>query len=154
MTLCVTLGPIPASHQYLSIPNLLVNALTSIQPRVPLLADDPLERGHHALPLIPLTRNMHPTLHRNIRIRNTRREQLTQRTHIKRILRRDPPLLLEKVLHLLEHGVLQDGVDDEDEGGGYAGEEAQGSFLADQREEGGECGGRLGGHGAREQRLV
>ena len=97
---------------------------------------------------------MHPALHRDVRVGNTRSEQLAQGAHVKRILGSDPPLLLEEVLHLLEHGVLQDGVYDEHQGWGHAGEQAQGSLLANQREQRGERGGRFGGRGAGQHGLV
>ena len=154
MTLCVTLGPIPVPHQYLTTPNKSLYTLTSVQPSIPLLADNPLKRGAHTVPLIALARDVHAALNCDVRVRDTRSEQLAQRAHVEGIFRCDPPLLLEEVLHLLEDGVLQDGVDHQNQRGSHAGEEAQGPFLADQCEQRGERGGRLGGRGAREHGLV
>ena len=154
MTLCVTLGPIPVFYQHLATPNSSLYALTSVQASVPLLADNPLKRGAHTVPLIPLARDVHAALDRDVRVGDTRSEQLAQRAHVERIFGCDPPLLLEEVLHLLEHGVLQDGVDHQDQRGSHAGEQAQGSLLADQREQRGERGGRLGGRGSGQYGLV
>ena len=128
--------------------------LTSIQATVSFLADDPPEGSQHALPLIVLARNMHPALHRDIRVRDTGREQLTQRTHVKRVLGRNPPLALQHVLHLLKHGVLQDGVDNEDQRRRNTSEQAQRALLADQREQRGKRAGSFGGRRAREDLLV
>ena len=52
--------------------------LTPIQPTVPFLLDNPPKRRQHTLLRPILARNMHPALNRNIRIRNTRRQQLPQ----------------------------------------------------------------------------
>lgn len=119
-----------------------MSRLTSVQATVSLLADDPLERRHHALPLAVLARNVHPALDRDVRVCDAGCEQLAQGTEVESILGRDSALLLEEVLHLLEHGVLQNGVDDEDKRRRDTGEEAQRALLADQGEQGAERRGR------------
>ena len=97
---------------------------------------------------------MHPALDGDIRVRDARGEELAEGAEIEGVGRGDTALLLEHVLQLLEDGVLQDGVDDEDEGGHDAGEEAQRALIADDGEQGGQGGGRSGGLCAREHLLV
>jgi hypothetical protein len=130
------------------------SSLTSVQTTVSLLANDPLERRHHALPLAVSARNMHPALHRDVRVGDAGREQLAQGAEVEGVLGCDPALLLEEVLHLLEHGVLQDGVDDEDKRGRDTSEQTQRALVADQSEQGSECRGRLRRRAARQDLLV
>lgn len=153
MTLWVTLGPIPALINFLDLCR-GADALTSIQATVALLVDDPLERGHHALPLIALASHVHPALDGDVRVRDARGEQLAQGTEVEGVLGCDTPLLLQEVLHLLEHGVLQDGVDDQHQGRSNTGKEAQGTLLANQSKQSSECGGRLDGRRARQDLLI
>jgi hypothetical protein len=111
---------------------------TLIQPLVSLLLDDPADGLSHPLPL-PIARHMHLALNRDVRVRNTRSEQLPQRTEHKRNTRGDLALLLHRVLHLLKQRVLQDGVQDQHERGDDAAEQGLRALLlhqGDQRRDG------------------
>jgi hypothetical protein len=68
---------------------------------------------------------VHPTLDGDVRISQTRGDQLPDRAQPERVGGRDIALTaaLEEVLELLEDGVLKDGVDDEDQRGEDAREE-------------------------------
>lgn len=89
---------------------------------------------------------MHLAFHRNIGVCDRRSEQLADGAEEEGHGGRDVALAagLGHVLHLLEEGVLQDGVDDEDEGGDDAAEQGAGPFLPQQRHERADGGGRLG----------
>ena len=66
---------------------------------------------------------MRPTLDGDIRIRDARRRQLPYGAQEERVSGAYPPprsARLEEVLQLLEDGVLQDGVYDQDQGGEHA----------------------------------
>jgi hypothetical protein len=115
--------------------------LTFIQPRDSLLRDNLIQTLPHAVYRLILRCHMRPTLDRNIRISNARRRQLPDRTQIKRVRRRHAPPLLERVLQLLENGVLKNWIDDEDERGQHASEERSRALVADQRHEGPDRGG-------------
>lgn len=60
---------------------------------------------------------MHPTLDRDIRIRDTRCQELPNSAQNEDISSRDLPPLLQRVLQLLEDRILQNRIYDEDEGG-------------------------------------
>lgn len=66
---------------------------------------------------------MHPALHGDVRVSNTGRQQLTNSAEKESVAGRHPPPLLEDILELLENGVLQDGVDDQDQRRQHAREE-------------------------------
>lgn len=87
---------------------------------------------------------MRPALDRDVRIRQARRGQLAQRAEQEGVARADrrrlaPPL--QRVLQLLEDGVLQDRVDDEDQGRQHAREERAEAFVPEQGAQGVEGGG-------------
>lgn len=84
---------------------------------------------------------MHPALDCDVRVGDTRRQQLADGTQHKDISRRHLPPLLKHVLQLFEYRVLQDWIDDKDQGGQNAGEERAGAFGAEEREERGDGGG-------------
>lgn len=86
---------------------------------------------------------MHPALDGDVRVCDTRRQQLAQCTKHKDIPRRNFPPFLEHVFQLLEDRVLQDGIDDEDEGGEDACEERLRALGAEEVVEGGEGGSGL-----------
>ena len=109
--------------------------LTPIQPTVPFLLDNPPKRRQHTLLWPILARNMHPALNRNIRIRNTRRQQLPQRPQIKRISRRNPPPLLQTILQLLKNSILQDGINNQHKRRHHTREQPRGTLLPQQRKE-------------------
>lgn len=108
---------------------------TSIQASVSLLPDDAPEGGQHVLPGSIPARNVHPALDSNVRVGDAGSQQLAQRTKVERILGCDPPPLLQHLLQLLEDGVLQDRVDDQDQRRHDASEQARGALIADEGEE-------------------
>lgn len=118
MTLCDTLGPIPINHHVsnrnLHQRNQNGTKHTLIKTRIPLLPNNPVHRLSHALLLVAAlaASDVHLALDSDIRIRHAGRKQLAQRTEAERNSGRNPPLLLDRVLHLLEQGVLQNRVDD------------------------------------------
>jgi hypothetical protein len=98
---------------------------------------------------------MHPALHSNVGVRDTRGQQLAQRTQVKGILWCNAPPLLQHLLQLLEDGILEDGVDDQDQGRHDAGEQARRALVTHEGEEGAEGGrGFLCGCGCARERLV
>lgn len=97
---------------------------------------------------------MHPRLDRDVRVGDARRKQLAEGTEVEGVGGCDAAALSKAVLELLEDGVLQDGVDDEDEGGHNAGEQPGGAFLPDESEQCAERGRRLRGLRTREDGLI
>lgn len=83
---------------------------------------------------------MHLRLDRDVRVGDASGEELAEGAEHKGDAGRDAALLLNHVLHLLEQGVLQDGVDDEDEGGDDAAEEGLGPLLLEQGQQGADGG--------------
>lgn len=93
----------------------------------------------------------------NVRIGDGRREQLAQRAQEEGDGGRDAALLLDGVLELLEQRVLQDGVDDQDQGGQDAGEQRLRALVLEHGQQRPDGAGRLGlllAAAARQQRLV
>ena len=114
---------------------------TLIQPTPPLIPKRiPRHRPHPPLPLLLVVRNMHATLNRDVRIRNTRRQQFPNRPQKKHVPRGRFSPLLQHVSQLLEDGVLQYRIDDENESGQDAGEKRLGAFGAEEFEKGAEGG--------------
>lgn len=97
---------------------------------------------------------MHPALDRDVGVCDARRKQLAQRAQVKGILWRNPPPLLQILLHLLKHRVLQDGVDDQHKSRHDARPQAQRPLVAQQREKRAERGGRFRRRTAGQGRLV
>jgi hypothetical protein len=96
---------------------------------------------------------MHPALKRNIRIRNRRREQLSQRTQQERNKWRYPPLLLEHILQLLENGILQNGIDDQHQCGHNTREQRRRPLILQQRKQRPDRRRGLNGLRARQRRI-
>lgn len=97
---------------------------------------------------------MHAALHRDIRVRDTRRQQLAQRTYQEDVERPQFPPLLHHLLQLLKDGVLQDRVDDQHQRRHHAREQRQRPFLPDERQERTHRRGSLLGRRAWNERLV
>lgn len=75
-----------------------------------LLYDSPHAIQHIFLLRIPAG-NVHPTLDRDVRVRDTGRDQLTECAQQKGHGWRNSPLLLQHILQLFEDRVLQNRVD-------------------------------------------
>ena len=84
---------------------------------------------------------MRARLDRDVRVCNAGGGQLAQGAEQEAVGGSHLATLLEHLLQLLEDGVLQDRVDDQDERGQHAGEQASGTILADDLEEGRESVG-------------
>lgn len=97
---------------------------------------------------------MHARLHRDVWVCDARREQLAQRAKVEGVGGRDAAALRKTVFELLEYGVLQDGVDDEDKRGHDAGEKAGRTLVLEQREQRAERRRRFCGLRARQRGLV
>lgn len=121
----------------------MVGQLTFIQPRVALLLDDAAYGLGHAL-LLAVAGDVHLALDGDVRVGDGGGEELAEGAEEEGHGGRDVALAagLEHVLHLLEEGVLQYGVDDEDEGGDDAAEEGQRALLPEQGHERADGGGR------------
>lgn len=141
----MTLGPIPAK--------LLVNGsaryhrasrLTLIEAGVSFLPDHAAEGLRDALASLAVPGDVHLALDGDVRVGYRRGEQLADGAEDEGDGWGDvvpaPPLV--RVLHLLEQGVLQDGVDDQHERGHDAAEERLRAFVAQQGHQGAE-GSRL-----------
>lgn len=113
--------------------------LTLVQSLVALLLNHPADGLSHALALA-VAGNVHLRLDRDVRVGDARGEELAEGAEDKGDAGRDAALLLDHVLHLLEQGVLQDGVDDEDEGGDDAAEQGLGPLLLEQGQQGADGG--------------
>ncbi|ROV89101.1 hypothetical protein VMCG_09846 [Cytospora schulzeri] len=125
-----------------------LGADTLVETRVPFLPDDPAYCGRHALllptggPAFLAARDVCLRLDGDVGVRDARGEELAQGAEEEGDGRGDgAAALLDGVLELLEQGVLQDGVDDEDQGGEDAGEEGLGPLVPQHGEEGAEGGG-------------
>lgn len=81
---------------------------------------------------------MHAALDSDVRVGNARGQQLAQGTQVEGVLWCDTPPLLEHLLELLEDGILENGVDDQDQGRHDTGEQARKALFAHKGEEGAE----------------
>jgi hypothetical protein len=153
MTLCVTLGPIPVTIS-LDLFHVSDSSLTSIKSGISLLANNPPESSQHILPRSIAASNMHPRLDGDIWICDASCKQLAHRTEVKCILRRDPPLLLQKLLHLLEKGVLQNRIDNQHQCRHDAREQAGRALITDERKERAKRRRRLDGLCSRQNLLL
>ena len=96
---------------------------------------------------------MHLALDRDVRVGDAGGEELAEGAEHEGDGGRDAAPLLDRVLHLLKQGVLQDRVDDEHQGGHDAREEGLGPLRLEQVQEGADGGRLLGlGGAARESR--
>ena len=86
---------------------------------------------------------MHPALHSDVRVRNARCQQLAQRTQVESILGCNTPPLLQHLLELLKHGILENGVDDQDQRRHDTGEQARRALITNESEEGAKSRGRF-----------
>lgn len=143
ITLCVTLGPIPTATPTLASPLPLPvehQTRTFIQPAPPLFADTPPQAPHHPLRLpLLITSDMHPALHRNIRIRDPRRQQLPHRPQEEHIQRLHLPPSLQHIPQLLEDRILQYRVHNQHQRRQHARKQCRGAFVSKKREEGPDC---------------
>lgn len=113
--------------------------LTLVQALVALLLDDTADGLSHALALA-VSGNVHLRLDGDVRVGDAGGEELAEGAQDKGDAGGDAALLLDHVLHLLKEGVLQDGVDDEDEGGDHAAEQGLGPLLLEEGEQGADGG--------------
>lgn len=102
---------------------------TLVQTSPALLLDNPLDAAVQALLRAISAGNMHPALDRDVRIGNGSGKQLAKGTEVEGIGGSNPSSPLNDVLQLLEEGVLQDGVDDQDQRWEHTREESLGTLL-------------------------
>jgi hypothetical protein len=109
--------------------------LTTVETSNTLFSHDTLEAGGHALSALT-SRHVGTGLDRDVRVRDARGGQLAEGSEQEAVGCGHLATLLEHLLQLLEDGVLQDRVDDQDECGQHAGEQTSRTVLADDLEEG------------------
>ena len=93
---------------------------------------------------------MHPALDRDVRVRDGSGKELAKRTEVEGIGGSNPSSPLNRVLQLLEKGVLKNGVDNQDQRREHTGEESLGTLLLKKVDQGRPSGLWLLGLGARE----
>jgi len=154
ITLCVIFGPIPTATPTLASPLPLPvenQTRTFIQPAPPLFADTPPQAPHHPLRLpLLITSDMHPAFHRNIRIRNPRRQQLPHRPQEEHIQRLHLPPSLQHIPQLLEDRILQYRVHNQHQRRQHARKKCRRAFVSKKREEGRDCSWFFRGRGGLE----
>lgn len=96
---------------------------------------------------------MHLALDGDIRISHAGRKQLTSRAQEESQSGRHLPPLLDGILHLLEEGILQDGVDNQHQGRDDTGEQSLGALILEESQKGADGAGLLGG-GSTGQSLI
>lgn len=98
---------------------------------------------------------MHPALDSDVGVGDAGGQQLAQSTKVESILGCDSSPLLQHLLQLLEHGVLEDRVDDQDQRRHDTSEQARGALITDEGEERAKRRWRfLRGCGCARERLV
>jgi len=136
ITLCVIFGPIPTATLTLAspFPSMRIQTRTFVQPAPPLIPNIPPQAPHHSLRLpLLVARNMHPALHRNIRIRNPRRQQLAHRPQKEHIQRLHLPSFLEDILQLLEDRILQYRIHNQHQRRQHTREQSRGTLVSEKR---------------------
>lgn len=137
----MTLGPIPGAMLVYRRLILSSKVLTFVEASVAFLLDDATQGLRHALLLVVLASDMHLTLDSDVGVRDRGCEEFSQGAEEEGDGGCHLSPLLDVVLHLLEEGVLEDGVDDEDQGRDDAGEEGLGTLVPEQGHEGAHGGG-------------
>ena len=132
----VTLGAMPdvfviSIHRSIKV----IKRLTSVETGNTFFPHNALETGGHALSTLAC-RHVSTGLNRDVWVRDARGGQLAESSEQEAVGCGHLATLLEHLLELLENGVLQDRVDDQDERGQHAGEQTSGTVLADDLEEG------------------
>lgn len=79
---------------------------------------------------------MHLALDRDVRVRDGGGKELAESAEKEGNRRRHLALLLDRILHLLKEGILEDGVDDQDEGRHHTGEQGLGPLVLEEGHEG------------------
>ena len=97
---------------------------------------------------------MHPALDRDVRVGDGSGKQLAKCTEVEGIGGSNPSSPLNRILQLLEKGVLKNGVDNQDQRREHTSEESLGTLLLEKVDQGRPSGLRLLGLGAWEALFI
>lgn len=122
-----------------------ITILTLVQARVPFLLDNAVKGLEGSLLLATGACDMHLALDGNVRVGNRRGKELAKSAQEEDRRRGDLALLLlHNILHLFEQRVLKNGVNHENQGGKYTGEEGLGALVLQERQQRSDCAWGLG----------
>jgi len=105
---------------------------TLVEAHITFLVYDPSHGMNHVLLTAISASNVHTALDRDIRVRDAGSKQLPESSQHKCDRWRNPLLLLQDILQLLEDRVLEYGVDDQHQSWHNASKQSLWAFLSDQ----------------------
>lgn len=117
---------------------------TLVETGVAFLSDDAAQSLAHALLLGAVARHVHLALDRDVGVCHRGGKQLAQCAQEEGNGGGDLPLLLQRVLHLLEERILKNGVDDQDQCRNDTREQGLGALVLEERHEHGDGARVLG----------